>query len=153
VSPRAEKRSPLPPNGILLALFGEKWYCYKIDDVAETLPMVKGGTHIRAKKPGVRTSDLMACRNTNHNGRMQAGCRYVINLSPIFEPDAPVSHAHMQKASLPKWPALRGHPTNNTPKCTPVRTPKYQDGTQTILSYERPPSNHHSYIMQPRIDS
>jgi hypothetical protein len=61
----------------------------------------------------------------------------------------------MQKASLPKWPVLGGHPTNNTPKRPPgvqaAGTPKHQVGHPYYSIYDRPPSNHHSYIMQPRI--
>jgi hypothetical protein len=66
-----------------------------------------------------------------------------------------LSHAHMQKASLPKWPVLGGHPTNHTPKRPPgvqaCRNTKTSGGHPYYSIYDRPPSNHHSYIMQPRI--
>jgi len=43
--------------------------------------------------------------------------------------DDPTLDFNMQKASLPKWPVLGGHPTNNTPKWPPGVHPKYSTGT------------------------
>jgi hypothetical protein len=61
----------------------------------------------------------------------------------------------MQNAHWLKWPVLRGHLTNNTPKWPPgvhpAGTLKHQEATHTILFYKRPPSNHHTYIMQSHI--
>jgi hypothetical protein len=53
----------------------------------------------------------------------------VIFLHPHYGLLVSVSHAHMQKASLPKWPVLGGHPTHNTPKWPPGVHPKYSTGT------------------------
>jgi hypothetical protein len=40
---------------------------------------------------------------------------------------------------------------NGPRECTPIGTPKHQEGNRTILLYERPASNYHCYTMQPHI--